>query len=106
MRGMAILEFVRDAVADEAARKRGFIEDCEKYAGGTTQPAERQRMCALEAATDALTYIIALGQQEKRECDADPRRRFPEWITRLAAQARNALIEPEPDIAEKEIQEG
>jgi hypothetical protein len=106
MRGMDVLTFVRDAIADEAALKRSFIEASERIAGGSTDPAIRQRMAALDAAADAFSFIIGCGQEERQRCAEDPRRRFPEWITRLANQARMALIEPEPDNAEKEPAEG
>jgi hypothetical protein len=97
MRGMDILVFVRDSVADEAALKRRFVEDSERYAGGATDPAIKQRMAALDAAADALTFIAAIGQDEKVACAADQRRRFPEWILRLCSQMRGALMEPDTE---------
>jgi hypothetical protein len=102
MRGMDVLIFVRDALADEAALKRSFIAASERYGGGTTDPAIRQRMAALDAAADGLTFVIGIGQDEKISCAANSQRRFPEWITRLCSQMRYALIEPDPDTAEKE----
>jgi hypothetical protein len=93
MRGMDILLFLRDSVADEAERKRTFIQQCEAVAGGTTSPEERQRVCALKSIADGLTYIVAIGQDEMDRCKKDRFREFPEWITRLANQSRGALID-------------
>jgi hypothetical protein len=61
MKGSEIMEFVRDALLDEAARKKGFIDDCEKVAGGVTPPEDRQRVRTLEAAGEMLTYVIVVG---------------------------------------------
>lgn len=94
MRGMEILTFLRDALQAEAHDKRTFIEDCERVAGGSTDPALRQRVAALEAAADAFDYIIAIGQDEARRCKSDARRIFPEWITRITTQARATLVQP------------
>jgi hypothetical protein len=105
MRGMDILAFLRDSVADEAERKRRFIEDCERIAGGSTNENDRQRVRALQGCADALTFIISLGQEERRRADQNPHHQFPEWITRLANQARVALVEANPDLDELEEKE-
>lgn len=97
MRGMEVMTFVRDELLEEAARKRSFIADCEKVAGGVTPPEDRQRVRALEAAGDAMTWIIAVGLEERAKCDRDPSRPFPDWIWRLSSQMRTALVEETPD---------
>ena len=104
MRGLDLLIFVRDSLLDEAARKADFIASCEKVAGGATPPEDKQRVAALEAAATGLTFIIGVGQDELIRCKEDKRRAFPEWITRLANQARLALIADEP--AEDDKPEG
>jgi hypothetical protein len=98
MRGMEILVYLRDALLDEAARKRFFIDECERHAGGRTDLALRQRICALEAAADAFTHLVGVGQDELTRIAGNPGHKFPDWLTRLANQARGALIEPEPDV--------
>lgn len=97
MTGEGVMAFVRDALLDEAARKQSFLVDCEKYAGGMTSPEDRQRARTLEAAGDMLTYVIALGQEEKQKCERDPSHRFPDWIWRLSAHLRRLLIGEEVD---------
>jgi hypothetical protein len=97
MKGSELMEFVRDALLDEAARKRGFIDDCERVAGGVTPPEDRQRVRTLEAAGEMLTYVISLGQEEKQKCDKDPARRFPDWIWRLSSELRRLLVAEEVD---------
>jgi hypothetical protein len=98
MRGMDILIFLRDSLADEAERKRLFIEQCEEVAGGVTAPEDKQRVRALAATAQALQYLVSFGQEELERCKRDKKRVFPEWITRCANQARNELVEPVPDV--------
>lgn len=97
MKGSEIMEWVRDSLLDEAARKKSFIEDCERVAGGVTPPEDRQRAQALEVAGDMLTYVIAFGQEERARCEKDPKRVFPDWIWRLSNQMRSNLIEETAD---------
>ena len=54
MKGEEVMIFVRDGLLDEAARKKGFIEACERVAGGVTPPEDRQRAQVLEAAGEML----------------------------------------------------
>jgi hypothetical protein len=98
MRGMDILTFLRDSVADEADKKRSFIEQCEQVAGGVTPPEDRQRVRALAATAQALQYLVTFGQEELALCKRSPGRVFPDWITRCANQARVELVEPAPDV--------
>jgi hypothetical protein len=97
MKGSEIMEFVRDALLDEAARKKGFIDDCEKVAGGVTPPEDRQRVRTLEAAGEMLTYVIVVGQDERAKCDKDAARRFPDWIWKLSSELRRLLVAEEVD---------
>lgn len=97
MRGLDLLIVIRDELLDERNRKKDFIQSCEKVAGGVTPDKDRQRVAMLEAAADAFTYVIGVGQHELIECKGDSRRRFPDWITRFANQARVALIADEVD---------
>jgi hypothetical protein len=92
MRGMEILIYMRDSLIDEAARKRHFIDECERHGGGLTDPALRQRICVLEAAADAFTHLVAVGQEELTRIEGNPSHKFPDWLTRLANQSRRALV--------------
>ena len=103
MRGLDVLTFLRDSVADEAENKRSFIQQCEEAAGGATPPEMKQRVRALQAAAQALQFIISLGQDERVLCAKDRGRRFPEWITRCANNARQALVEDAPDIEDAPV---
>jgi hypothetical protein len=58
----------------------------------------KQRVRALQAAAQALQFIITMGADERVLCAANPKRRFPEWITRCANDARQALVEEAPDV--------
>lgn len=93
MKGEEVMIFVRDGLLDEAARKKGFIEACERVAGGVTPPEDRQRAQVLEAAGEMLSYVVALGQEERLRCEKNADRRFPDWIWKLSSELRRALIE-------------
>lgn len=106
MRGMDILAYLRDSVADEAERKRTFITQCEAISEGSTGEDDRQRVRALQGAADALTFIIGVGQDARLSAAKDPIKwPFPDWITKCANQARVALVEPVPDLDELEKKE-
>lgn len=100
MRPVELLEFIRDGLLEEAHQKGSFIAECEKYAGGHTDPAYRQRVAILQASADVWTFIIAIGRDEAARCRENRARKFPEWITQVIAQARVTLVEPEPDEAD------
>ena len=113
MRGMDILAFLRDSVADEAERKRTFIQQCEAIAEGSTHEQDRQRVRALQGAADALTFIIGAGQDARLRSETGKRGFGPprfdaellEIITKCANQARVALVESKPDLDELEEKE-
>ncbi len=102
MRGSEIFTFLRTALADEAHRKRSFMEQSYRVGGSVPSDEERQRCAALEAATQLLEFLVTEGivASEKRRRRGPPREEYEvlvELLTRAAAQARYALIEPEPD---------
>lgn len=110
MRGMDILAYLRDSAADEAERKRTFIQQCEEIVGGSTNESDRQRVRALQGAADALTFIIGIGQDARLRSEAARRpnevdQKLLEIITRCANQARVALIEAVPELDELEKKE-
>jgi hypothetical protein len=106
MRGVDILAFLRDSVADEAERKRTFIKQCEAIAEGSTNEQDRQRVRALQGAADALTFIIGIGQDARLRAETNRPSPFKprfdaeilEIVTKCANQARVALVEANPDL--------
>jgi hypothetical protein len=97
MKGEEVMIFVRDGLLDEAARKKSFIDQCERVAGGVTPPEDRQRALVLEAAGEMLSYVIGVGQNERLLCEKNADRRFPDWIWRLSGELRRALTEETVD---------
>jgi hypothetical protein len=86
MRGAEILEYVRDAVIATAANKRSFWEQSAAVGGVPPTTTELSEARALEAAADVIQYAISAGQEAKTRG-----REAPDFVMRMAAQARGAL---------------
>lgn len=90
MLGAEILTYVRDTVLDVAAKKRSFFEQSAAVGGAPLSKDELAELAALDAAADMIQFAISAGQEARvRQKPA------PEWVLRIAAQARNALVAPE-----------
>jgi hypothetical protein len=90
MRGAEILEYVRDAVIQTVVDKRSFLEQSAAIGGNAPTKAELAEARALEAAADVIQYAISAGQEAQTKG-----RDAPDFVMRMAAQARTALTASE-----------
>jgi hypothetical protein len=97
MNGEAVLNIVRDCVANEAARIRTLEDNLVKVgASSRIAPDRLAVVLALNAAVDIVTLAIAEGQDKRERFDNDEQRakdRARKALVKLMAdQARAALM--------------
>jgi hypothetical protein len=88
MIGEAVLAHVRDAVLKVIVDKRAFAESSAAVGGTPLNGEELSELRALGAAADCIQFALSAGQDAKTKGKS-----APEWVVRMAAQARCALIE-------------
>lgn len=88
MIGGEVLTYIRDAVAKVAVDKRTFLDQSAAVGGTPLGKDELAEVRALNAAADAIQYALTVGQEAKAK-----KKPPPEWVLRLASQARVALME-------------
>ena len=92
MHGGAVLAYVRDTLLKVAADKRAFLKFSAEISQIPSAAADLKEIAAIEAAIDITQFVISAGEEAKtRKVDA------PEWVLRLAGQARAALIQVDVD---------
>jgi hypothetical protein len=90
MLGAEILTYVRDTVLDVAAKRRSFAEQSAAVGGTPLSEDELAELAALDAAADMIQFTISVGQEAVTR-----KKPAPEWVLKIAAQARAALVAPE-----------
>lgn len=89
MAGGEVLAYIRDAVVQTATYKKTYLEQSAAVGGAPVTSEELAEVRALEAAADAIRYALTVGQDAKAKGKPPP-----EWVLRMASQARIALTEP------------
>jgi hypothetical protein len=92
MHGGAVLTYVRDTLLKIAHDKRSFLKASAEISQIPTAPADLNEIAVIEAAVDIIQFAISAGEEAKTR-KFDP----PEWVLRLAGQARLALVQPDED---------
>jgi hypothetical protein len=87
MPGGEILSYVRNILVAVVTIKRSFAEQSAAVGMTLLTGEESRQLAALEAAADCLQYAVSVGQEAK--VTGKP---TPEWVLKMAAQARVALI--------------
>jgi hypothetical protein len=88
MPGGEILSYVHDTLVAVVATKRSFAEQSAAVGGMTLLTKEESmQLAALNAAADCIQFAVSVGQEAK--VMGTP---TPEWVLKMAAQARVALI--------------
>lgn len=95
MLGAEILSYVRDVVIDVAVKKRSFAEQSATVGRTPLSQTELAELAALDAAANIIQFAVSAGQEAKAR--GKP---APEWVLKLASQARVALIAEEETEAE------
>ena len=92
MHGAEVLTYVRDTLLKIADDKRRLLKASAEISQIPVAPADLKEIAAIEAAINITQLAISAGQEAKMR-KANP----PEWVLRLAGQARAALEEPDLD---------
>lgn len=92
MMGQQILSYIRDTVVDVSVKKRSFAEQSAAVGGLSLNATERAELCALDAAAEIIQMVVSAGEDAKARGKPTP-----EWVLRMAAQARLSLIEEETE---------
>jgi hypothetical protein len=95
MLGGEVLTYVRDAVIEVSVKKRSWAEQSAAVGGVPLNGADLAEITALDAAADMIQFAVSAGQQAK--AGGEP---APEWVIKMAAQARVALVGKEEPEAE------
>ena len=95
MLGQEILSYVRDMVAAVAVDKRSFFEQSAAVGGASLSREELAELAALDAAAEMIQFAVSAGQEAKGRGKS-----APDWVLRMAAQARTALVAEEEYEAE------
>jgi hypothetical protein len=95
MLGAEILTYVRDMVLDVATKRRSFFEQSAAVGGVPLNKTELAELAALDAAAAMIQFAISVGQEAV--VDKKP---APQWVLKIASQARVALVAPEETEAE------
>jgi hypothetical protein len=90
MPGAQVLRYIRDAVMSAATSKRTFLEQSAAVGGAPITRQELGDVQALHAAAEVIEFAIGAGQEAATR-GKDP----PDWVLRMAAQARVALTASE-----------
>jgi hypothetical protein len=92
MHGSDVLTFVRDHIAELAVNRQVFLEQSAAVGGSPVTGEELAEIRVLDAAVAIVEFAIAAGK------DATVRGRdAPEWVLRMAGQARAALTAPDDE---------
>ena len=92
MHGGQVLAYVRDTLLKVADDKRRLLRASAEISQIPVAPADLKEIAAIEAAVDITQFAISAGEEAKLQ-KVNP----PEWVLRLAGQARAALEEPDLD---------
>ena len=87
MLGGEILTYVRDTVIRVATDKRTFFEQSAAVGGVPLNRRELGELAGLDAAAEIIQVAVSAGQEAKAE-----KKSAPEWVLKMAAQARTALV--------------
>jgi hypothetical protein len=90
MLGQEVLTYVRDMVQAVAVDKRSFFEQSAAVGGTPLSKEELAELAALDAAASMIQFTVSTGEEAKARGRA-----APEWVLKMAAQARVALVEEE-----------
>ena len=94
MHGGAVLAYVRDVLLKIGHDKRSFLKASAEISQIPTAPADLKEVAVIEAAVDIVQFAISAGEEAKLK-KVDP----PEWVFRVAGQARAALTQEDEDAA-------
>jgi hypothetical protein len=89
--GSVTLEFIRDTLNDEAARREQNHRIAERLYGtgrGSASHPSVRKLHAIKAAADVFTHLIAEGQ--RATTDKKP---LPEWLSTVVRQARASMVD-------------
>jgi hypothetical protein len=92
MPGAQVLRYVHDAVMSAATSKRTFLEQSAAVGGAPITREELADVQALHAAAESILFAIGVGQEAATQGKSPP-----DWVLRMAAQARVALTAPEEE---------
>ena len=92
MLGGEVLAYVRDMVIEVSVHKRSFAEQSAAVGGRPLSQDELAQLAALDAAADCIQFAVSAGQDAKTR--GKP---APEWVVKMASQARNALVAKEEE---------
>ena len=95
MLGQEILSYVRDMVAAVAVDKRSFSNSRRLSGARRWSREELAELAALDAAAEMIQFAVSAGQEAKGRGKS-----APDWVLRMAAQARTALVAEEEYEAE------
>jgi hypothetical protein len=87
MLGGEILSYVRDVVTDIAVKKRSFREQSAAVGGTPLSGDELVELNALDAAANIIQFAVSAGQEARTK--GKP---APEWVLKMASEARSALV--------------
>jgi hypothetical protein len=87
MLGGEILTYVRDTVINVAVNKRSFFEQSAAVGGMPLNSRELGELAALDAAAEIIQFAVSAGQDARTAGKPTP-----EWVLKIAAQARTALV--------------
>jgi hypothetical protein len=94
MHGGAVLTYVRDTLLKIADDKRRLLKASAEISQIPIAAADLKEIAVIEAAIDITQFAISAGE-EARLRKNDP----PEWVLRLAGQARAALAQSDEEDA-------
>ena len=89
MKAGEVLEYVRDKLAHGAAMKRSYYEQSAAISGQLLSKGELAEVAALIAAAEMIQLAVSVGQEAKAKGQT-----APEWVMRMASQARVSLTAP------------